>query len=151
MRSYSRLGFTPFAMSYCNRELIEQPCCRVQLEGIPEGQGILGPIVVQAFLNGEAEEKLASVFDAPEAEPSELFINPFACNTSPLLWRELQVYLAILHPHTYLRRAAQYWQVQIPESTFLKNRILAETFVLQCLKHGDVFYCRKLQKVVRTR
>lgn len=46
---------------------------------------------MQAFLTGEAEEELASVFDAPEAEPNELFINPFACNTSPLLWRELQV------------------------------------------------------------
>lgn len=37
--------------------------------------------------------QFSSVFDAPEAEPSELFINPFACNVSPLLWRELQVTL----------------------------------------------------------
>lgn len=35
--------------------------------------------------------QFSSVFDAPEAEPSELFINPFACNVSPLMWRELQV------------------------------------------------------------
>ena len=53
---------------------------------------------MQAFLTGEAEEELASVFDVPEAEPNELFINPFACNTSPLLWRELQVSSCQLPP-----------------------------------------------------
>lgn len=45
---------------------------------------------MQAVLDGSGGE-LRNVFDYPEAEPSELFINPFACNTSPLLWRELQV------------------------------------------------------------
>ncbi|EIE23375.1 hypothetical protein COCSUDRAFT_62912 [Coccomyxa subellipsoidea C-169] len=45
-------------------------------------------LLQEGFLTGE--EEVPSVFDVPEAEPSELFINPFACNTSPLLWRELQ-------------------------------------------------------------
>lgn len=51
---------------------------------------------MQGFLTGE--EEVPSVFDVPEAEPTELFINPFACNTSPLLWRELQVKPSHLHP-----------------------------------------------------
>jgi hypothetical protein len=38
----------------------------------------------------EGEDPL-DVFDLPEAEPNELFVNPFACyNVSPLQWRELQ-------------------------------------------------------------
>ncbi|KAL4858146.1 putative transport protein YdbI [Chlorella vulgaris] len=38
----------------------------------------------------EGEDPL-DVFDVPEAEPNELFVNPFACyNVSPLQWRELQ-------------------------------------------------------------
>jgi len=49
---------------------------------------------MQAVLSGSGGEP-RNVFDYPEAEPSELFINPFACNTSPLLWRELQVGLYI--------------------------------------------------------
>ncbi len=31
------------------------------------------------------------VFEIPEAEPSELFVNPFACGVNPMDWRELQV------------------------------------------------------------
>lgn len=31
------------------------------------------------------------VFDFPDEEPSELFINPFACAIDPFMWRELQV------------------------------------------------------------
>ena len=30
------------------------------------------------------------MFDMPEGEPTCLFVNPFACNCSPLDWRELQ-------------------------------------------------------------
>lgn len=31
-----------------------------------------------------------SVFDVPEGEPTCMFVNPFACNVSPLDWRQLQ-------------------------------------------------------------
>ena len=34
---------------------------------------------------------MRDVFDFPDGEPSELFINPFACAVDPDLWRELQV------------------------------------------------------------
>jgi hypothetical protein len=34
---------------------------------------------------------MRGVFDFPDGEPSELFINPFACAIDPFLWRELQV------------------------------------------------------------
>ena len=37
------------------------------------------------------EEVTVDVFDAPEAEPTELFVNPFACNIDPMEWRLLQV------------------------------------------------------------
>ena len=30
------------------------------------------------------------VFDFPTEEPSELFVNPFACAIDPFMWRELQ-------------------------------------------------------------
>ena len=31
------------------------------------------------------------MFDRPEAPPTQVFVNPFACyNVSPLLWEELQ-------------------------------------------------------------
>ena len=38
----------------------------------------------------EAEAEMPSVFDAPEGEATCLFVNPFACNCSPLDWRQLQ-------------------------------------------------------------
>lgn len=39
----------------------------------------------------EEEFDPLSVFDLPEAEPDQLFVNPFACyNISPLQWEELQ-------------------------------------------------------------
>lgn len=31
-----------------------------------------------------------SVFDLPEGEPTCMFVNPFACNVSPMNWRQLQ-------------------------------------------------------------
>ena len=37
------------------------------------------------------DEDLPDVFDAPEAEPTEVFVNPFACRVNPLDWREVQV------------------------------------------------------------
>lgn len=52
---------------------------------------VRGLCCMQASMDDGAQN--SSVFDAPEGEPSELFINPFACNISPLLWRELQVLL----------------------------------------------------------
>ena len=36
------------------------------------------------------------VFDAPEAEATCVFVNPFACNVSPLDWRRLQVLRVLL-------------------------------------------------------
>lgn len=39
----------------------------------------------------EEENERPSVFDAPEAEPTCIFVNPFACGISPLDWRDLQV------------------------------------------------------------
>ncbi len=36
---------------------------------------------------------MPSVFDAPEEEATCLFVNPFACNCSPLDWRQLQALL----------------------------------------------------------
>ncbi|BDA47221.1 hypothetical protein COCOBI_10-0660 [Coccomyxa sp. Obi] len=61
--------------------------------------------------------QFSSVFDAPETEPSELFINPFACNISPLLWRELQEVArsaddpvtALAAQGVYLRESAVYY------------------------------------------
>lgn len=41
--------------------------------------------------DAEEEDDRPSVFDVPEAEPSCMFVNPFACGISPLQWRELQV------------------------------------------------------------
>lgn len=33
------------------------------------------------------------VFDCPDEEPNELFINPFACDMDFFMWRQLQVRL----------------------------------------------------------
>ncbi|KAK9827905.1 hypothetical protein WJX74_008444 [Apatococcus lobatus] len=44
-------------------------------------------------VNG-TEDWLDDVFEKPETEPSELFINPFACAINPLDWRELQALTA---------------------------------------------------------
>ena len=38
---------------------------------------------------------LSDVFEAPEGPADQLFVNPFACGASPLLWRELQVRAAL--------------------------------------------------------
>ena len=40
---------------------------------------------------------MRDVFENPEAEPTELFINPFACAIDPFMWRELQVHF--YHSH----------------------------------------------------
>lgn len=40
--------------------------------------------------DAEEDDERPSLFDAPEAEPSCVFVNPFACGVSPLQWRELQ-------------------------------------------------------------
>ena len=37
------------------------------------------------------EDDLPDAFDFPEAEPTEVFVNPFACSINPLDWREVQV------------------------------------------------------------
>ena len=42
-------------------------------------------------VNGAEVWSETDVFEEPESEPSELFINPFACGVNPLDWRELQV------------------------------------------------------------
>lgn len=31
------------------------------------------------------------VFDAPDGEPTEVFVNPFSCGVDPMRWRDLQV------------------------------------------------------------
>lgn len=41
--------------------------------------------------------ELHDVFDDPEGAPDLLFVNPFACNVSPLLWRELQARIMFLY------------------------------------------------------
>jgi curved DNA-binding protein CbpA len=39
----------------------------------------------------DIEKALVDVFDEPEAEPTEVFINPFACpGVDPFMWEELQ-------------------------------------------------------------
>lgn len=41
--------------------------------------------------SSDEEEDPFGVFDLPEAEPDQLFVNPFACyNISPLQWEQLQ-------------------------------------------------------------
>lgn len=51
------------------------------LKGL-EGRGRGGP---------QGEDDRLDVFDRPEALPSEVFVNPFACyNVSPLMWDQLQ-------------------------------------------------------------
>jgi hypothetical protein len=45
---------------------------------------------LQRAWEGTGHSELRDVFDDPEGPPDLLFVNPFACNTSPLLWRELQ-------------------------------------------------------------
>lgn len=44
----------------------------------------------QAF-DGPQAVQFRDVFDEPEEEPQYVFINPFACNVDPFMWRELQV------------------------------------------------------------
>ena len=44
-------------------------------------------------LAGTGGPGMRDVFDYPDAEPSELFINPFSCAIDPFMWRELQVCL----------------------------------------------------------
>ena len=46
---------------------------------------------LQAALHISGNALLGDVFDAPEGPADELFVNPFACSASPLMWRELQV------------------------------------------------------------
>ena len=41
--------------------------------------------------SSKGDAALGDVFDDPEGPPDQLFINPFACSVSPLMWRELQV------------------------------------------------------------
>ena len=46
---------------------------------------------VQGFLDGSIDDlSHEDVFDSPEAEPDQIFINPFACSVNPLDWRQLQ-------------------------------------------------------------
>ena len=46
---------------------------------------------LQGFFDGSIDDLAEQdVFDNPEAEPEHVFVNPFACNISPLEWRELQ-------------------------------------------------------------
>lgn len=42
--------------------------------------------------SGEEDTEI-DVFDFPEAEPTCIFIDPFACNIDPMSWKELQVAL----------------------------------------------------------
>lgn len=49
-----------------------------------------GPQGNRARSFDEEEVERASVFDEPEAEPTCIFVDPFACNCSPLDWRQLQ-------------------------------------------------------------
>ena len=44
-------------------------------------------------LRGTGGLWIRDVFEYPDGEPSELFINPFACPIDPFMWRELQVQL----------------------------------------------------------
>ena len=44
-------------------------------------------------LRGTGGLRIRDVFEYPDGEPSELFINPFACLIDPFMWRELQVQL----------------------------------------------------------
>ncbi|KAK9799805.1 hypothetical protein WJX73_000935 [Symbiochloris irregularis] len=47
--------------------------------------------LMQGFLDGTIGDLSdIDVFDSPEGEPDHIFINPFACNISPMEWRELQ-------------------------------------------------------------
>ena len=55
------------------------------------GQALIRRCPTQAH-EGDREwlELEADVFDCPSGPASELFINPFACNISPLDWELLQ-------------------------------------------------------------
>lgn len=47
--------------------------------------------LMQGFLDGSIDDlSHEDVFDSPEAEPDQIFINPFACSVNPLDWRQLQ-------------------------------------------------------------
>jgi hypothetical protein len=41
---------------------------------------------------------LEDVFDAPDGEPTEVFVNPFSCGVNPMRWRELQVHICFPPP-----------------------------------------------------
>ena len=51
---------------------------------------------LQRAWEGTGHPELRDVFDDPEGPPDLLFVNPFACNASPLLWRELQAWQLLL-------------------------------------------------------
>jgi hypothetical protein len=53
---------------------------------------------------------LGDIFDDPEGAADQLFINPFACSVSPLLWRELQV--GLFSHLTDVCHAAAAWYVR---------------------------------------
>jgi len=59
----------------------------------------------------EEEVERASVFDEPEAEPTCIFVDPFACNCSPLDWRQLQGIVAGReeHPEEALQAAGVFF------------------------------------------
>lgn len=72
-------------------------------KGKPERQGLAQGNRARSH-NAEAETEMPSVFDAPEDEATCLFVNPFACNCSPLDWRQLQARLPISSRHHLLQR-----------------------------------------------
>ena len=41
--------------------------------------------------SSDEDDEAPDVFDAPDGEPTEVFVNPFACSINPLDWREVQV------------------------------------------------------------
>ncbi len=53
----------------------------------------LTSVLYMQELGGTGGLGTRDVFDYPEAEPTELFINPFACAIDPFMWNELQVRL----------------------------------------------------------
>lgn len=57
-------------------------------------RAVTSPQGVRARSFDEEEDPAPCVFDSPEGEPTCIFVNPFACNISPLDWRLLQVCLA---------------------------------------------------------
>ncbi|KAK9861891.1 hypothetical protein WJX84_004684 [Apatococcus fuscideae] len=77
--------------AYVKKMKILHPDVNPDLDTTEEAIAIVAAYKHILAVHSEDDLVEIDVFEVPEAEPTELFINPFGCNADPLEWRQLQV------------------------------------------------------------